>query len=115
MPATIHPDFEHVRMQWLRRRFLWYAGVLIVLGIARNAAVLATWLAPHGETHTTIVRVAPAIAVANIGFVIVAIAFVFVYRRALPRTQLIRLVQWMIFLPCLVAAIAAIPGTDSAI
>lgn len=96
MSATFTSDFRHEfeaeRERWLRRRFLWYAGVVIGLAaISLIITVIATLVMTREDVADWW---ALGVGMASTGFYVAA--FVYAYRRLLSRDQTLRLVFWLI-------------------
>jgi len=97
MSRTVTMDFreeyEAERTHWLRRRFLWYSGVLAAVSILNIAVTFATT-----AFSNTVITSGYILMVGVTGIPQVAVlvgAFLFVYRRTLTREQLLRLVFWL--------------------
>lgn len=91
-------EFEAERGRWLRKRFLWYAGVVIGFSVlSAIASVLSFLLMPSEILPGPIVRATlVGLSVTSIGTVLYALAFFRVYKRQDTREGLLRLVVRLI-------------------
>lgn len=122
MTATVTADFreeyELELTRWLRRRFLWYSGVVLVLS-AVSYVILAifTWLAYTDvlgpETREQMPLQLVSNAVASPGVIYYIWAFVHVRRRVLPREQLLGLVSRLIVVAGVLGLFAPVVGLES--
>ncbi len=108
--------------RWLRRRFLWYCGVIIGLGVLQVLGVLIVEILGLNFDKSTTGAVTRWIA-NGLNAVSVAayiLAFIGVYREPKSRAQIVRLVYWLIILNGVFSIIALpitveIRGTDSVV
>jgi len=113
-------NFEQDR--WLRRRFLWYSGVIICLGVLQVLGVFVVEMIGLNPDKTTTGAVTRWIAngLNLVAVVAYLLAFVTVYREPRPRAHIVRLVYWLIILNGVFSIIAVpitveVRGTDSVI
>lgn len=115
--SEFHAEFEAERVGWLRRRFLWYAGVVIILGLINFVPMAIAWLIPGaiaigGTPDDAGVSRAVRLGIGvSLPFQIVSLgmyvaAFVYVFRRSLDREQTLRLTTWLIVLSGLLTLVS---------
>lgn len=103
MTATFTSDFRHEfeaeQGRWLRRRFLWYAGVVIALSLISTLIVVVAMLFFRDEPGVSVDQTHQGLFQAAIGLVSVlfyVVAFVYVYKHLLSRVRLLQLVYRLI-------------------
>lgn len=104
--SEFHAEYEAERSRWLRRRFLWYAGVVIALGLISVVVPLVMALVPsavkiNAENGEELERGLRLTLLASLPFQFASLAlytsaFVYVSRRLLDRERMIRLTFWLI-------------------
>jgi serine phosphatase RsbU (regulator of sigma subunit) len=112
-----HAEFEAERVKWLRKRFLWYAGVVIGLGLLTGVVPSVIALVPSavnisGEQGEKIERAMRLSARINLPFQIASLAlyiaaFQYVWRRLLDRARMIRLTERLIVVSGLLSLVSA--------
>jgi serine phosphatase RsbU (regulator of sigma subunit) len=115
--TEFHAEFEAERARWLRRRFLWYAGVVIGLGVIAGIVPTIIGLVPgavriDAENGANIARGIRLTALATLPFQVVSLglyigAFIYVSKRLLGRDRLIRLTTRLILASGIVSLLSA--------
>lgn len=103
-------EFEAERGQWLRRRFLWYTGVVVVLGLLGMGVGVVTMLLGRGPSADYL-RSSGQIANTVIGVVSMAIyvwAFLYVRRRSRGHATTLSIAYWLIVINGLLSIAAAV-------
>ncbi len=102
MTATVTSDFRHEfdqeRTRWIRKRVLWYFGVLVVLGAALTAVGFGGMRAMYEQQPIPDVVVAMDWLL-RIGYLLIHLAAALVVlRKPLSRETMLSLVQWVIII-----------------
>ncbi len=84
-------EFEAERMAWLRRRFLWYMGVSIGMGLIA-IVTMVTVDAPRATVGSLLAQ----FGVQAVGLLVHLGAFAYVWRHRVPRVPVLTIVFWLI-------------------
>lgn len=108
MSATFTSEFRHEfeveREKLLRRRFLWYAGVVLALGLLNLIGTLvAAYFLPQQMTRMSSIWALLITLIQNLFYVW---AFVYVYRVSLGRESILRLVSILIIVSGAISLVA---------
>jgi serine phosphatase RsbU (regulator of sigma subunit) len=99
MSATFTSDFRHEfeaeQERWLRRRFLWYAGVVIGFGLVSTIILVVALAFLGDEPGVTVDRSYQSVfqaALSLVSILLYVAAFAYVYKHLLRRDKLLQLV-----------------------
>lgn len=124
--SEFREEFELARERWLRRRFMWYAWIVVALGVLTlmGALLPAFGLAikiegddPEAVARATALTRASAIAISALGLIGLLLyvgAIVYVRGRLLNRDALLRLVFWLIVINGVIAFAGSILQVEMA-
>lgn len=101
MTSSVTTDFRHEyeaeQERWLRRRFLWYAGVVITLSALSFVVTAGFWLfAPSDNIVRSAQQSWWQLSVGIVPTLMYVVAFVHAYRTLLDRARMLRLVFQLI-------------------
>jgi len=96
--AEFRDEFEADRTRLLRRRILWYVGVYVLFGIfAQTAARIVNLLGNQQNQQPEIIEVQRVLGLFSWGsYLVYSIVFFIVLKRTLTRSQMLRMIFWVI-------------------
>ena len=96
--AEFRDEFEADRTRLLKRRILWYVGVLVLFGIfAQIVSTIVQKIGPQQNQTTAMLEYQRVLSWFAWGsYLVYAGVFFAVWRRALSRAQMLRLIFWVI-------------------
>ncbi len=106
-------EFETERGRWLRKRFLWYAGVVVGFSLLSTLIGLPMMLLGFTEfPRSFFVALLATIFIASIGTVLYIISFFKVYRNQPTKDQILKRVHWLIIISGLLSLLASVASNE---